>query len=169
MDQSRRAESVAGRQRRGLALSERSINEIVGREYPAFSFEVEKGRISMFARAIGEDNPIHFDEDAAKAAGYRGIPAPPTFSFTIAMEAGLPVQVIEDLGVDKTKTVHGEQHFAYHGDICAGDVIRADQKIVDIFEKKGGALLFIVAELGMTNQQGDRVADLRTVTVVRNG
>ncbi len=33
----------------------------------------------MFARAIADPNPVYYSEEAAKAAGLPGIPAPPTF------------------------------------------------------------------------------------------
>ncbi|MCP5367829.1 MAG: MaoC family dehydratase N-terminal domain-containing protein [Hyphomicrobiales bacterium] len=142
---------------------------MLGREYPAHTFEVEKGRIAMFARAIGETDPVYFDAEAARAAGYRAIPVPPTFAFTIGLEGGSPARVIADMGIDKTRTVHGEQRFDYHGPIFAGDVITSRQKLVEDYEKKGGALRFLVVETHMTNQDGEAVCDLRTVIVVRNG
>ncbi len=139
----------------------------VGKEYPSFTVEVEKGRLRFFAKAIGETDPVYFDEDAAAAKGFRGIPAPPTFPFTIAMDANQPFMVLEDMGVDITRSMHGDQSFSYHGDICAGDVITGRQRIVDIFDKKGGALNFIVTETTLDNQDGERVCDLRTVIIVR--
>ena len=51
----------------------------VGHKFPAFTTTVEAGKIRLFCKAIGEENPIHTDEAAAKAAGYRTIVAPPTF------------------------------------------------------------------------------------------
>ena len=145
------------------------IATIVGREYPPFQFEVEKGRIRMFCQAIGESNPIYHDESAAKRAGYRSIPVPPTFAFTIIMEANQSFMILDDLGIDKTRTMHGEQQFAYHADICAGDVITGRQKVIDQYEKKGGALRFIVTEIRLENQMMQHVSDLRTTIVVRNG
>lgn len=142
---------------------------IVGREYPPFSVEVEKGRLRAFAKAIGETNPVYFDEAAAHAAGYRSLPAPPTFPFTIIMDAEQGFKVHEDFGIAKAQTVHGEQGFVYHGDICAGDVISGRQRIVGFVEKKGGALQFITTEIALVNQDGRPVCDLRTVIVVRNG
>lgn len=50
-----------------------------GRESKPLVNEVEKGAIRRFAEALGETNPIHFDEGAARAAGYRSIVAPLTF------------------------------------------------------------------------------------------
>lgn len=123
----------------------------------------------MFCQAIGEDNPIYHDETAAKRAGYRSIPVPPTFPFTIIMEANQAFMILDDLGIDKTRTMHGEQQFVYHADICAGDIITGRQKVTDQYEKKGGALQFIVTEIRLDNQLTQHVGDLRTTIVVRNG
>lgn len=143
--------------------------DLVGKEYEPFTFEVEKGRIRLFAQAIGETDPVYFDEAAARDAGYRSLPAPPTFPFTITMDSRQPFLPIEDLAVDITRSMHGEQGFTYHADICAGDVITGRQKVVDMYEKKGGALLFILTETRLENQDGKHVADLRSSIVVRQG
>ncbi len=144
-------------------------SKFIGKAYPPFSMEIEKGRIAQFARSIGTDDPIHFDSDAAKQAGYRDIPAPLTFGYTITMDAGQSFNVLDDMQVDKSRAVHGEQGFTYFGDICAGDTISGQQKITDIYDKKNGALIFIVTTTQLDNQLGDHVADLHSVIVVRNG
>ncbi|MDA0262508.1 MAG: MaoC family dehydratase N-terminal domain-containing protein [Proteobacteria bacterium] len=140
----------------------------IGKEYEPFSFEVEKGRIRQFAGAIGDDNPIYRDEAAAKAAGYSAIPAPPTFGYVAIMDADQAFTVLRDIGADVSRSLHGEQWFTYHAPIHAGDVLSGRQKIVDIFDKKNGALEFIVTEVSLTNQTGAPVCDMRSVVVVRN-
>ena len=55
----------------------------IGRISKPHTVEVEKGRLKFFAKAIGETNPIYTDESAARAAGYRSLPAPPTFIFSL--------------------------------------------------------------------------------------
>lgn len=142
--------------------------DMIGREYDVFTVDVEKGRIAQFARAIGEDNPIYFDEAAARDAGYRGIPAPLTFPYTITLDAGQSFNVLDDMGVPKTKAVHGAQGFTYHADICAGDTITGQQKVVDVFDKKNGALIFIITDTKLSNQDGVHVGDLHSTIVVRN-
>ncbi len=59
----------------------------IGHVFPAFTAEVERGRLRFFAKAIGESNPIYTDEEAAKAAGYRALPAPPTFTSVLDQES----------------------------------------------------------------------------------
>jgi acyl dehydratase len=144
-----------------------TIRNIVGKEYPPFTLEVEKRWIRSFVQAVGDDNPIYFDEQAARAAGFRAIPAPPTFPFTLIMEANQSFMVLDELGVDKTKAMHVEQSFEYFAELCAGDVITGRQKVVEQFDKKGGAMHFIVTEFRLENQRAEHVCNLRTTVVVR--
>ena len=50
----------------------------------------------------------------------------------------------------------------------AGDELTSVSRIVDIYEKKGGLLEFIVRESTVTDQDGAVVAVLRSSTVVQN-
>lgn len=132
------------------------------------STEVEKGRLRFFAKAIGETNPTYFDEQAAQEAGYSSLPAPPTYTFCLQLDAPRPFGFLEDLGVDMSRVLHGEQSFTYHAPICAGDRITLETRISDVYEKKGGALEFIVLDTTCRNQSGVLVAEQRTLLVVRN-
>ena len=53
--------------------------KLIGHKFKAFTTTVEAGKIRLFCKAIGEEDPIYADEAAAKKAGYRAIPASPTF------------------------------------------------------------------------------------------
>lgn len=141
---------------------------IVGKEYPPFTVEVEKRWVRSFAEAIGESSPIYSDEAAAKAAGYRSLPAPPSFPFAIIMEAHQSFMILDELGIDKRRAMHAEQSFAWHADLCAGDTVTGRQKVIDVYDKKNGALEFLVTETRLDNQRGEHVCDLRTTVVVRN-
>lgn len=145
------------------------MENIVGKEYAPFRVEVEKRWIRAFAQAVGDTNPVYHDEAVAKAAGYRSLPAPPTFPFALVMEANQSFMILDELGVDKTRAMHAEQAFDWHATICAGDVITGRQRVAKQYDKKGGALTFIVSEFRLDNQLGEHVCDLRTTVVVRNG
>jgi len=131
-------------------------------------WNVEKGRIAFFAKVIGLTDPVHTDEAAAKAAGYRGIVAPPTFIFGAPGDSGETMKLIETLEIDLGKVLHGEQRFDYHAPVCAGDTLRFESRVSDIYDKKGGALEFVVNDTKVTNQLGEHVADLHSVIVVRH-
>ena len=141
----------------------------IGYAPPPILWDVEKGRIAFFAKVIGLTDPIHTDEVAAKAAGYRGIVAPPTFIFGAPGDSGETMKLIETLEIDLGKVLHGEQRFDYHAPVCAGDTLRFQSKVSDIYDKKGGALEFVVNDTKVTNQLGEHVADLHSVIVVRHG
>lgn len=72
------------------------------------------------------------------------------------------------MGIQLGKILHAEQAFTYHEPICAGDTITLQSKVADIFDKKGGALEFVVQDYTAKNQDGELVAELRRTIVVRN-
>lgn len=140
----------------------------IGHTMPTYSAAVEKGRLRFFAKAIGQTDPIYTDEAAAKAAGHPALPVPPTFLFCLEMESPDPAALRNLLGLDYRRLLHGEQGFTYHRMAYAGDVLTFEQRIEDIYDKKGGALEFVVRKTRVTNQRGEHVADLRSVTVQRS-
>ena len=143
--------------------------EHIGLTMPAYEVDVEKGRLRFFAKATGQTDPVYTDEAAARAAGHPGLPVPPTFLFCLEMEVPNPGALRDKLGIDIAKILHGEQRFRYHRMAHAGDRLTFQQRVADIYSKKGGALEFMVRETRVTNQRGEHVADLVGTTVIRNG
>ncbi|MDP9932050.1 MaoC family dehydratase N-terminal domain-containing protein [Variovorax paradoxus] len=140
----------------------------IGHQLPPFQVEVEKGRLRFFAKATGQTDPVYVDEAAARDAGHPGLPVPPTFLFCLEMEAPNPAAIRELLGMDYRSLLHGEQGFSYHAMAYAGDTLTFRQRIEDIYDKKNGALEFVVRKTRVSNQRNEIVAELRCVTVVRN-
>lgn len=141
----------------------------IGHRFPPFQVEVEKGRLRLFAKAIGESNPIYFDESAAKQAGYRTIPAPPTFAFCLGRDIPDPTDTLTLLNIDLASVLHGEQGFDYHSLIYAGDILFAQKQITDIYDKKNGALEFVEVRTGFHDAGGTLVCEARQTIVVRAG
>ena len=141
---------------------------MIGHAFPAFATEVEKGRLRFFAKAIGETNPIYTDDAAAREAGYRALPAPPTFTSVLDQESPDFLPVLDLLDIDIARILHGSQEFEYLAPICAGDMIRVEVRIADIFDKKGGALDFVVMEHTYTNQDDVLTTKATSTLVVRN-
>lgn len=140
----------------------------IGRESHPHTVEVEKGKLRFFSKVIGETNRIYFDEEAAQAAGYRSLLAPPTYPFCLDMDRPNPFDDLQAIGIDLGTILHGEQSFVYHAPVCAGDRITITSKITDIYDKKGGALEFLVQDYSFTNQNDLLVAEMRRVILVRN-
>lgn len=141
----------------------------IGHTFAPFSVDVEKGRLKFFAKAIGQADPVYSDEAAAKAAGHPALPVPPTFLFCLEMDAPNPGAIRDLLDLPVPKVLHGEQRFRYRGMAYAGDTLTFQQRIADIYAKKGGLLEFVVRETRVTNQHGQHIADLHGITVVRHG
>jgi hypothetical protein len=140
----------------------------IGHVEPAFEVLVEKGRLRFFAKATGQTDPVYTDDAVALAAGHPALPVPPTFLFCLEMEAPDPAAIRNLLGMDYRRLLHGEQGFVYERMAYAGDVLRFEQSIEDIYDKKNGVLEFVVRKTIVTNQRGESVAQLRTVSVLRN-
>lgn len=140
----------------------------IGHVLPTSQLPIERSRLKFFAKAIGETNPIYIDEEAAKKAGYADLPAPPTFLFAAELDSGVNDQLLQDLGVPLAKLLHGEQSFTYYHPVCVGDSISVSSRIDDIYSKKNGFLEFVVKLSSATNQNGQLVAEMRTVLVCRN-
>jgi acyl dehydratase len=140
----------------------------IGRLSKPHTVMVEKGRIRFFAKSIGETNPVYFDEDEARKAGYRSIPAPPTFLFSLDLERDNPFDDMEAMDIPLGKLLHAEQSFTYHEVVCAGDTVTIQSKVSDIYDKKDGALEFIVQNYTFKNQSGQLTAEMQRTLVVRN-
>src|SRR3981189_2629165 len=141
---------------------------VIGKELPPVTMTVDAGRLRFFAKAIGETNPIFPAPAAPKAAGHRDLPVPPTFLFGIELESPDSFAWLADIGVDLRRVLHGEQSFTYHSPAVAGDVLTATPRIGNFYSKKGGALEFIEKASTVTRENGDVVAELKAVIVVRN-
>ena len=137
-----------------------------GMEFPAYTFTVEKDKIAEFAVAVSQKenkeqiNPIYYDEEAAKKAGYRGIPVPPTFpTATFFWTGGGLTGTVKTLGIDLNRLLHREEAYEYFGSIYAGDVITRKMKVIAMLKKgTGGKTVEVtVLETELINQRGELV------------
>ena len=137
----------------------------IGYEFPPFSGEVEKGRLRLFAKAIGETNPVYIDEAAAQAAGHRSLPVPPTL-LALGMDPD-PFDFLEVFGADIAVLLHGEQSMEYYESVCAGDRLQGRKRVTDVFEKKGGALQFIIMQIDYYNQDNELVCKTKQTMILK--
>ncbi|MBB2911241.1 acyl dehydratase [Streptosporangium becharense] len=142
------------------------LQDALGVVFPPHDVVVERGRLRLFAKVTGQEDPVYVDVDAAARAGHRDLPVPPTFLFCLEMEQpGDPLAYIRDLGVDLRKVLHGEQRFDYRGMAYAGDTLTFASRITDAYRKKGGKLTFLIRTTRVT-RAGTPVADLSSTIVV---
>lgn len=141
----------------------------IGAETEEVSIAVERGQLRLFCQATGETNPVFWDAEAAQAAGHDRIPTPPTYAQTLLNLSPFKKNLVLDvMQVDLARMLHGEQGFTQHHPIRVGDVVRLKQRVADIYNKKGGALEFIVLETTARNQDDIVCCTLKSVAVVRN-
>ena len=142
----------------------------IGRTFPPFSFEVDRSKIRELVQALGDDSPVYVDDEAARAAGLPGIVAPPTFPTLFKMWGeGGNRSLIEAMGGNPLRLLHGEEKYEYHGLICPGDVITGQTRVVSLDEKEGrrGHLDIAVLETGYRNQRDELVVVARSTIVIR--
>lgn len=129
---------------------------------------VERGQIRLFAKAIGESNPVHFDPTSAQAEGYPDLLAPPTFGACLKFIAPAESPAYDELGLDYRRLLHGEESIEYFKPIFAGNQLSLVTEITDIYEKKGGALEFLVRITTVKDNDHEIVQRIKTVSVIRH-
>ena len=141
---------------------------LIGQKSTPKSIVVEQGQLQLFAKATGTPDQIYWDVAAAKEAGHPALPAPPTFLMCLdSLAPSNDPGVLKQLGVDIGRILHGEQRFKYGKPIYAGDEITFGSELTDMYEKKGGALQFVVSESTATNQNGEVVGKVINSLVIR--
>ena len=136
-------------------LTEEMRQQAIGLEGPPATTEVEKGAIIKFAQAIGDDNPVFNDEEAARESRYGGLIAPPTFLRSMASSRPeLPFDFPFHRRLD------GGSEWEYFIPVRPGDRITAVARIDDISERTGRLGLMIIMSTVVTyrNQFGRVVA-----------
>ncbi|HYZ99079.1 MAG TPA: MaoC family dehydratase N-terminal domain-containing protein [Acidimicrobiales bacterium] len=146
-------------------------------------FPIEAGHVLMFARSIGDPNPVYADEEQAKESEVGGLVAPPTFVVAGAQfdpDYGLRPKIGRPWfgsgrgggGRDRRSGggsgLHAEQHFEYHQPLRVGDVLSATTKPGKRWEKEGrraGTLVFSESITEYRNQRGELVVTARSVGV----
>ena len=139
--------------------------EAIGKEWPSTTYEVGLEKVREFANAIGAENQVHHDRDAAKSAGYRDVVAPPMFTVVYSAPAMGPAILDPDVGINLAAMLHGGQEFEWSEPVCVGDVITTSSKCTEIFEKDGKG--FYVFESVSTNQDGAEVVRGTWTNIVR--
>ena len=138
-----------------------------GKAYAPFEYEVCREKIREYANAIGVHAQINHDREAARAAGFRDVVAPPMFA--VVYSAGSVAQGVLDpeLGIDLGRMLHGSQEFVWGEPVCSGDTITTTTTVADVFERAG--MQFFVFESVSTNQDGQEVVRGTWTNIVRGG
>jgi acyl dehydratase len=126
-----------------------------------FDLPVERGKVREFALAVGEDNPIHLDPEAARLQGFPDVVAPPTFTVTQIWQVPREEREVRlGANLDYGRVLHGEQEFVYKRLPFAGEVLKGRMRISKDFTKegrRGGSMRFVTYESVFTDAEGEEV------------
>jgi acyl dehydratase len=140
--------------------------DFAGRSFPPSEpYEVSRVKIAEFAQAIGDPSPLCRDRAAAQAAGYPDVIAPPTFAIVITMASSGHAIADEDLGLDYSMVVHGEQRFSHARPLHAGDVVVAQTTITDITPRR--TMTMLTTRTDITTTGGEHVCTALSTLVER--
>jgi acyl dehydratase len=141
---------------------------MIGREAEGATICIDAESVKDFARGIGETNPLYFDEEAARAAGYDNVVAPPTYPIAFMAES-MNADLFFELNLNMPSLVHGGQEFEYFRPVVAGEKLALKGRIADIWEKQGrsGILDFVVMEATAHDEGGDPVYTSRITLISR--
>ncbi|MDX1571150.1 MAG: MaoC family dehydratase N-terminal domain-containing protein [Xanthomonadales bacterium] len=127
---------------------------IIGHRFPAFEMTLEPGRVALFREAIGEP-----------AQAEPGDLVPPTllgFGFE-----PVPFDALDVFGLDIARLLHAEQELIHHKPCRVGERLKGQKEITNVFEKKGGALLFVTLKLTYRDEADELMAESIQTLVVR--
>lgn len=139
---------------------------LAGRAFPPTEpYLVGREKIREFARAVFATQPVHFDQAAASAAGYRDVVAPPTFAVVIQERTLAQLLDAPDSGIEFARVVHGDQQFRYSRPIVAGDELTATLTVTGV--KSLGGHSMVTAESQIVDATGAHVVTAVSTLVVR--
>lgn len=133
----------------------------IGRVVARHTTQVEKSRLRFFLKVIGETG-AGMDSEAV-------LPVPLTYLFCLDMERPDPYDWFDSVGLELPKVLHGEQSFRYDSPCHTGETLLFETTVEDIYERRGGALEFLVKRTSVSAADGRHVAELRSVIVQRHG
>jgi acyl dehydratase len=139
----------------------------IGMKVPPHSVTPTAWQLKWFAKATGETNPIYFDEAAAQEGGTARRSGATDLLFLHGHGQGCSLSTTSrPWAVTSARCCTASRSFTYHKPVYSGDTLDFDGQVTDIYDKKNGALQFIVKDVKVS-RQGEAVCDLRTVIVIR--
>jgi len=140
-----------------------SLKQYIGKVDPPHLREVEKGAIRRYADAVGDDNPLYYDEEYARKSRYGCIIAPPGFfgwaKKTISSSEGLVGLIGAMIEAGYAGILDGGMAYDFYLPVRVGDTLVVSPKVADITLKEGKTKMMILRfEASYTNQNGDLVA-----------
>ena len=155
-------------------MGEIDFDSYIGRPTGEGVVTIERATVTSFARSVLDDNPVYRNRDAALAAGFEDVPAPPTYFFSAAQNFGQweeeqpsdptdgsnpMAEVMGGLMSSGGLILHGEQEFSYHRPVVVGEKLHQRGVVKDIYQKAAGerTMTFMVIETTYTDASDEPV------------
>jgi acyl dehydratase len=132
---------------------------------PTEPYLVGREKVREFAAAVFATSPLHDDVDAAVAAGYPDVVAPPTFPIVMQEKTLQQLLSHPGAGIDFSRVVHGDQKFEYGRPLVAGDEVIARLRVTKI-QSLGGHTM-VTSESTITTKDGEPVVVATSTLVIR--
>ena len=139
--------------------------KFIGREYKPVTYVVGQEKIKEYALAVGDLNPLYIDPEFAKKSKYSTVVAPPMFVVVFAKESMFNLFLDNELNLNISRLVHGEQEFNFHEVVKANDSIKTISKIKNIYQKNNND--FIELETNSYNQNNELVVNGLWTFIIR--
>ena len=131
-------------------------SDIIGTHYRYHDyFLVGREKIREYAKAVQSDDPLHFSEEAAKAAGYPNVIAPLTFIAVAGRQVQLEIFKQFDVGINLSRVIHRDQKILFHRPIFAGDKLYFETWLDSVLESHGTVIIEMRSEV--TDAEGQPV------------
>ena len=158
-----------------MALLTDELKTWIGREahYPARE-ELSRASIRYFALAVGDDNPLYYDDDYARQAGHDGVIAPPTLVVETSQYAHRPpdedgyIGHAWDLPINGCRMIRAGNAYEFYRPVRPDDRISATWTLEKIEERpssRGGTQLFVTSVARFFAADGELLALNRETTV----
>lgn len=143
-----------------------SLASLEGQSLPsAEPYELGREHIREFAATVGAGNDVHTDVEAARAAGYADLVAPPTFTAVVAQRSEWLLWADPEIDLDFHRVVHGEERIAQTRPLVAGDVLSSALTCERVREMRGNTML--TTRVDLTDADGEQVAQVWSMIVIR--
>jgi acyl dehydratase len=162
------------------ALITDAARALIGVESEVFLGEVDLRDSQRFALAVGDLNPLYFDEEYARSTAYGGLIAPPNMLTAIrawgqgAAERELASDGVVNLPEEKLpiplpRRMAGGQELQYHAPVRPGDRITRRGRIVSLEQHEGrsGRFVVMLRQDRYYNQQGELLVTCRETVLIR--
>jgi len=140
---------------------------LIGHVTTPTTLRIDAWRVKLFCQATGERDAVYWDEAAACAAGHRACPVPTTFLKALENEHLGAAALLALMGAPIRGVLHAGQSFEFLAPLHVGDTVEICRRVADIYDKKNGALTFVVVDTDY--RSGERaVATSRQTMVLRS-